>query len=119
LIAFTVFYLLTVFHNAAVCAQLDEEILEQVRHLVDSYYVGQIDSDVLNTGTIDELFEKLGDPYSGYMTQEQYRQLLQDIDMEFVGIGVTVVKVPEGVLVTSVFKGSGADLAGLRSGDII
>jgi C-terminal processing protease CtpA/Prc len=39
--------------------------------------------------------------------------------MEFVGIGVTVVKVPEGVLVTSVFKGSGADLAGLRSGDII
>ncbi|MBM7581721.1 carboxyl-terminal processing protease [Caldicoprobacter guelmensis] len=95
------------------------EILDEVRYLIENYYVEEVSEDVLNAGDIEDIIQALGDPYSSYMTADEYQALMDSIEMEFVGIGVTVEKVPEGVLILSVFKGSGAEAAGLQPGDII
>lgn len=93
-------------------------VLDEVKQYVQQYYVGTIDGDIQNTQTIDEVIEKL-DPYSAYLSKQQFQQLLNSIDMKTVGIGVGVEKHPLGVMITRVFEGGSASEAGIVAGDII
>lgn len=65
------------------------------------------------------MIESLGDPYSSYLSAEEYRAFVNSINIEFVGIGVSVEKAPDGIFIMSVFDGSGAQEAGLQPGDVI
>lgn len=65
-----------------------------------------------------------GDPYAAYFTAEEYEEYYGDLDGNFVGIGVTVdaVEREDGtdlIRLLWIFEGSGAERAGLRSGDLI
>lgn len=119
IIAFiTAFFMACMMNFTYVFAQTDDQLFEYVKYLIKSYYAEEVD-DVLNATSIEEMINRLGDPYTSYMTADEYQALINSIDMEFVGIGVSVEKVPEGVLILSVFNGSGAEEAGLKPGDII
>lgn len=62
----------------------------------------------------------LGDRWSYYRTQEQYRELTQRRANNYVGVGVTVdFTREEGLLVRSVTEGGPADQAGVLAGDVI
>jgi carboxyl-terminal processing protease len=50
-------------------------------------YVGEFDERELVQGAIKGVFEALDDPYSGYMTEEEYRQSLSGLSGQFEGIG--------------------------------
>src|SRR5688500_4532989 len=50
-------------------------------------YVGELDERVLVEGAIKGVFDALADPYSGYMTEEEYRRSLSGVSGEFEGIG--------------------------------
>lgn len=95
------------------------ELLDEVRYLIEHYYAEEINEDILKADDIEGIIQALGDPYSAYMTSEEYRAFVESIEMEMVGIGVTVEKVPDGLAIMSVFKGSGAEEAGLQPGDVI
>ena len=70
---------------------------------------------------LDAFVKGLGDRWSYYRTQEQYRELRTRRANNYVGIGVTVnVKDrEEGLLVESVTEGGPADKAGVVPGDVI
>ena len=53
-------------------------------------YVGPVDEHLLVEGAIGGLFTALNDPFSQYLTQEQYTQTLSGISGEFTGVGVQV-----------------------------
>ena len=96
--------------------------VDQALELLDKYYVDEIPDAARQATTLDELFERLGDPYSYYMSAEEYRDFIDGINTTaYVGIGVTIEDAEDGrgVLVSSVVDGSPAQEAGLAVGDVI
>ena len=46
--------------------------LDQAKELLDVYYVDDIPQQALEAQTLEEFLAALGDPYTVYMTQEEY-----------------------------------------------
>ncbi len=101
------------------CVYASEDMLEEVRYYLDYYYVDQVDSYVLNAPTIDETIKRLGDRNTSYMTAEEYKSFMNDLDRTLVGIGIEFESASQGALITKVFSGYSADKAGLQVGDVI
>ncbi len=97
------------------------------------YAGGDINEQALVRGAIRGMVEALGDPYSSYLTPEEYQSGLQDLSGQFEGIGAVIgtknaaddttectTLGPDCVLVVvSPIDGSPADKAGLQAGDVI
>ena len=96
---------------------------------VTSEYVGPYDPKDLVEGAIQGMFGALGDPYSSYMTSDEYRQSLQGIEGSFEGIGATMASsLADGtscttlgdgceLVVEGVLPGFPAELGGVLPGD--
>lgn len=57
------------------------------------------------------------DKHTDYMSKEEMSSFSQSLNGEYVGIGVSIVRVQGSVEVESVFTGGPAELAGLKAGD--
>jgi len=96
-----------------------DDMLPEVREYLKAYYVDPVADDVLQAKTIKEMLDRLGDVNTEYFTKEEYEQFTDSLNRHYTGIGIELQMVAEGVLVTNVFKGYGADKAGIQVGDII
>ena len=98
----------------------------------DRYAGGDVDRDVLVQGAIRGMIDSLGDPYSAYLTADEYRKSLLGISGEFEGIGAEIASQgPDGtqgctplgatcrLIVTQPLEGSPAEKAGVEAGDIV
>jgi carboxyl-terminal processing protease len=97
------------------------------------YAGGEIDQQALVRGAIRGMVEGLGDPYSSYLTPEEYQSGLQDLSGQFEGIGAEIGTRGENgetsdcsllgpaciLIVVSPLEGSPAEKAGLLAGDAI
>jgi carboxyl-terminal processing protease len=97
---------------------VSQSTLDEIRHYIQDYYVDPINENILQGSTPQDIVKYL-DKYSTYMTAEEYQQFLDSIDMEFVGIGVTMEEDEAGIKIMSVLENSPAARAGLQAGDII
>ena len=118
------------------CAQPSEAFAV----LCDAYadikgeYVDEISDEQLVDGAVRGMVEYgLEDPYSGYLTPDQYVSALDDLSGEFSGIGAevgmenlddpddlaacTVVSTTCAMVIVAPLEGSPAESAGLRPGD--
>ncbi len=98
---------------------------------VTENYVGKVDQHSLVEGAIGGLFTALGDPFSQYLTQEQYTQTLSGLSGEFTGVGVQVQTQDSSgapcdavsdtcqLVITHVVRNSPAQRAGLADRDVI
>ena len=95
--------------------------VEDGRTLLETYYEREIPQEVLDKGTLEEILEALDDPYTVYMSEEQYQGLVDATNgSRFVGIGAVLRKPDEkGAEIDSVLPGSPAKEAGLQRGDRI
>ena len=60
-------------------------------HTINERYAGgEVDRDAIVQGAIRGMIDALGDPYSSYLTSEEYHDTLQGISGEFEGIGVEI-----------------------------
>lgn len=94
---------------------------KQIEKLIDKNYLEEADSEKLETYIYKGLVAGLGDPYSGYYTQEEFQELTQSTDGEYKGIGVSLqqnVRTGE-VTVTKCYEGSPGARAGILPGDVI
>jgi carboxyl-terminal processing protease len=91
----------------------------KVLSYVRQYYVEDISLDKLLTGAIKGALGAL-DPYSTYFAKQDFQGFLDTtISGTFVGIGVVIEQKNNGIVIVSPIKGSPADLAGLKAGDMI
>jgi carboxyl-terminal processing protease len=102
---------------------------------IDTQYAGgEVDQRALIRGAIRGMVEALDDPYSTYLTPEEYQTGLQDLSGQFEGIGAEIGTLnpatgetsdcstlgPDCVLViVSPIEGSPAEKAGLEPGDAV
>lgn len=102
----------------------DEYVLErinEVKSMIDkNYYKKADDYDVL-MGMLKGAVSSLNDPYSYYMTEDEYKKFNEETDGEFAGLGIYVSGSIDDNLITIVspMKGTPADRAGLKTDDKI
>ena len=97
--------------------------------ITDTYAGGEVDRETLIQGAIKGMVGALGDPYSSYLTAQEYRSSLQGISGQFEGVGAEIGTqgsdgtqgcTPLGaachLLVVSAFDGSPAEKAGIQAG---
>lgn len=100
--------------------------------ITERYAGGEIDRDAIVQGAIRGMIDALGDPYSSYLTSEEYRESLQGISGEFEGIGAEIAtQAADGtqgcatlgpdcrLVIIAPLAGSPAERAGIRPGDLI
>ena len=92
-----------------------EEALERVH---DDYY-RKIPRDELADEAVRGMVGSLGDRFSSYFDERQYREFREATDARFEGIGVTVQPEDRGLEIVSVYDDTPARRAGLRAGDVI
>jgi carboxyl-terminal processing protease len=98
----------------------------------DRYAGGAVDRSTLIQGAIRGMIGSLGDPFSSYLTSDEYRLSLQNISGQFEGIGAEIAsQAPDGtqgctplgaacrLVITDPLDGSPAERAGLSIGDIV
>jgi carboxyl-terminal processing protease len=92
----------------------------QAWDLVHSDYVEQpVDEQKMMQGAIRGMMDSLGDPHTSYMDPNEYRQMADPLEGEYEGIGAIVDIKGDYVTFISFFPGSPAELAGLKSGDMV
>jgi carboxyl-terminal processing protease len=93
-------------------------IFESVLQHIENDYVDVPNMDKVRAGALRGLAYGL-DPYSTYLTPEQVRQFSENAKSNQVGIGAELSQVASYLYVIAPMKGSPADQAGVRAGDII
>ena len=95
--------------------------LEQAKELLTDHYVDGVPQEILELDSLDAILEALGDPYTFYMTPEQYEVFNQSVNGQVVvGIGCTVENAfTDGYRIMSVLPASPALEAGLKAGDLL
>lgn len=97
------------------------ERINEVKSMIDkNYYKKADDYDVL-MGMLKGAVSSLNDPYSYYMTEDEYKKFNEETDGEFAGLGIYVSGSIDDNLITIVspMKGTPADRAGLKTDDKI
>ena len=94
--------------------------VDEARDMLRENYIDEIPEEILALPTIEEITAALGDPYTYYMTAEQYDAFQSDMgDTNVVGIGVMVEKTADGLLVSGVAPDAPAARAEITVGDLI
>ena len=96
------------------------DVLEQ--YIREYYYEPEdIKEETLENGMYKGLMSSLGDPYTEYYTEDEYKSLTEDTTGIYKGIGA-YIGLQEGTgapMFTSIMPGTPAEEAGLKAGDII
>jgi carboxyl-terminal processing protease len=103
------------------------------RAVTERYAGGEVDRKAIVEGAIKGMIGALDDPYSQYLTSEEFKASLQGISGEFEGIGATIGTVDASgassscvdlgpscrMVIVAPLKGAPAEDAGLLPGDVI
>lgn len=90
-----------------------------LENYINSYYLRNVTKEDLYTGQLKGMVAALNDPYSQYLTEEEFNELMEDTTGTFFGIGVYISSSNGYVTVVSPIRNTPAEEAGLLPGDII
>ena len=92
-----------------------------IRNKIDQEYIGEVNENDLIEGAIKGYVSGLGDEYTEYFPAKEMSSFTEDIEGEFVGIGVYITKDTQNnlILVYGTIPDSPAEKAGLKTGDVI
>ncbi|MET3683014.1 carboxyl-terminal processing protease [Alkalibacillus flavidus] len=91
--------------------------VDDVKPYIEQHYYEDVNDQIYDQ-SIDDLMNEL-DPYSQYMTEEEFNTFQNSINQEFVGIGIMMEFTDQGALITQVFPNSPASDKGLQPGDLM
>lgn len=103
---------------------ITEDVMDKtdaIKTVIDTYYLDEINEDDLQDGIYKGIMEGLGDPYSTYYTEEEYKEMLDSSEGVYYGIGAYLQQDVDTkyVKVVRPIKGSPAEEVGLMADDII
>jgi len=115
--------------NKVIVSSRESQLLQQfnkmfiVKDILEKQYVDPItDADnqkKLIEGAVAGIVSGIGDPYTSYMSAEEYAASNEQMEGEYAGVGLVVTMVNDKVTVVSPIEDTPGDKAGIRSGDII
>ena len=96
------------------------QVLSEIDMTVRQNYYGEISENYLQKNISQGYVLGLDDPYSGYLSADEYQLAVNEGLGYTFGLGMDVDRSTEGyILVNVVYKGSPADKAGIKAGDLI
>lgn len=97
------------------------DVLEELQNKFDSVYIGEIDEDELADYVAAGFVAGTGDKYAAYYNAEGYASLVEDMNGEMQGIGVSVIYNADekAIEIINVFPDSPAYENGVEAGDLI
>jgi carboxyl-terminal processing protease len=93
--------------------------VNEVRSLLETYHLDAPDSELLNRAAIEGMIQAIGDPYTQYMSPEEWEAFANNLEQQYVGIGVYLTVQGETVYVQDVIPDAPAEKAGVQPGDAI
>lgn len=94
--------------------------LKKVETLIDNYYIYDYDKEKMMDMALSSYAGGVGDPYTTYIDKEGLAEMVEDIQGNYVGIGVEIFIDKDNLLtVLSPFDHSPAQKAGIMPGDKI
>ena len=99
----------------------DFQIESQAWQKLQEYYVDSkaLDSKKISQGAVRGMVEAVGDPYTDYYTPQEYQSTMIQLTGVFQGIGASIEKKNNYIVIVAPFTDSPAEKAGLKTGDII
>ncbi len=115
------------YEDTVTISRSEYERLQKFSDLADlydaanSYFYLEPDNEMMLDYAAKGLMAGLDDPYSFYYTPEEFKQMWEDDDGNYVGIGVLISGDADAKVCTivRVFKGSPAEEAGVLRGDVL
>ncbi|RMF20933.1 MAG: S41 family peptidase [Bacteroidetes bacterium] len=92
--------------------------IEELIRYVEAKYVDEVNREELVEEAIDNLLKQL-DPHSSYISAEHLREINEQLDGNFEGIGIEFLVIDDTVVVVSPIPGGPSEAAGLLAGDKI
>lgn len=91
------------------------------RSFIEKNYLGEMDDNAMLESAIKGYVEGLKDEYSEYITKEEMEEYMQEAIGKYVGIGIYIANNTKTnqIVILMPMKGSPAEEAGLKSGDVI
>lgn len=94
--------------------------VDQLWDYVNEKYYVPVDQEKLKEGIYKGLFWGIGDPYSAYLTPDEYERMMISTTGEYSGVGITIAADRKGyITVVSTMPGSPAEKAGIKFKDLI
>ncbi len=95
--------------------------LDKIEKIVESAYIFDYSKQGATDAALSAYVSALGDPYSNYYNEADYRALNENLSGNYKGIGVEVYVTPEdnNITVISAFDGTPAQKAGIKANDKI
>lgn len=94
--------------------------LDELQQLIEQKYYIPVDGSKLYEGLYKGLFAGIGDPYSSYLTKQEYEDLMIATSGEYEGIGVTIAPDKQGyITVVAPIDDTPAFKAGIKPEDKI
>lgn len=91
-----------------------------IKEYLNNYYIGNIDEDKCIEQALKGYVEGVGDEYTQFLTEEEYNELLIQLNGNYSGIGIYLGQDRLGnVIILGTFEDSPASKAGIKSGDIV
>lgn len=101
--------------SAREAGKLQQKIIEELQ----ARYYKPVDVAKLSQTGINGMLKSLNDPYTVYLTPREVQDFEEKQRGTYSGIGASLQKSADGLVITGVFEGSPAKAAGLVPGDII
>lgn len=95
--------------------------LDQVEYLIENRFIEDADMEKVEDAAATAMIDSLGDRWSYYLSAADYATHKEQMENAYVGIGITIspAEDDQGFQILAVQKDSGAEAAGLLTGDII
>ncbi len=107
--------------DGAAGSEDDFDLLAEIATVLEQDFVdpGRISPELLREGAIQGLFDALNDPHSTYIDPQTFALSRNDFEGAFEGIGATVSRQDNYVVIVRALPDTPAERAGLQAGDVI
>tara|TARA_R100001369_G_scaffold28219_4_gene50729 strand:+ start:5659 stop:7248 length:1590 start_codon:yes stop_codon:yes gene_type:complete len=95
-----------------------KEKLNRLIDYIDYEYVDEVNTDSIVDVTVNRILENL-DPHSVYIPKNEYANVTENMQGDFVGIGVSFYSVQDTIVVIQALQGGPSEKLGIKGGDRI
>lgn len=98
-----------------------DQVLKEIDQQIDSSYLYKADYQKMDDAAVKAYVAAMGDKYAAYYTPKEFQRLKEDRSGKYRGLGIVMQydKDDGHYHITNVYKGFGADKAGIKPGTVI